>query len=318
MHRYASLVGLKFNEPKTGSASIDGKKHAGLPQGDIKWGFLKFDDQKARFVIDQDMVMKEVKELRRQLGSTKSVFGWVNAWNKYMAFFLRNFGGRPANCFGKVHVDESLKVLVAIQRELFSDEKSGGPVGHLRTMIKDRFGVDDLPEGYFFSPIDSGGLELRDPLIELIATSDIEEFPEQRFIEQKNKDDLTAYENLKTTWEQSTSNGQSYYDSSAKGEFMPFEEYVLGRETRLLSWRSTYMDLLSVIEPDSAYTTPAISQAKIASQSARNLDEYGEWVIATYGDELVRRFGGLDIVDPSLIPIGMVQLFRNSRMKLDQ
>jgi len=319
MQRYASLVGLKFNIPKTGSASIDGKKHDGLPTGDIRWGFLKFDEPKARFVIDREDVAREVKELRRQLGATKSVFGWVNAWNKYMAFFIRNFGGRPANCFGKTHVDDMLKVLVDIQREVFVEEKtSGGPVGHLRALIKERFEVDELPQGYFYSPIESGGLELRDPLIELIAMrGNIDGSPEEEFTREMKRD-VERYEALKKSWESSTTTTTARWAEKNKGEFMSFEEYTSARETRLFQWYSTYHELLEVVGLSDATITPIIKQAQNASQSTKELDTYGEWVICLYGDELMKRFGGLDIVDPSLIPIGMVQLFRSSRMKLDQ
>jgi hypothetical protein len=48
------------------------------------------------------------------------------------------------------------------------------------------------------------------------------------------------------------------------------------------------------------------------------LDWYGKWVVNMYGEEVVRKFGGLEVVDPNLIPIGMVELFKSSRMKLDQ
>jgi len=49
-----------------------------------------------------------------------------------------------------------------------------------------------------------------------------------------------------------------------------------------------------------------------------DLDWYGKWIVALYGDEVVKRFGKLEVVDPTLIPVGMVQLFRKSRMKLDE
>jgi hypothetical protein len=38
-------------------------------------------------------------------------------------------------------------------------------------------------------------------------------------------------------------------------------------------------------------------------------------VAALYGPEVMERFGGLIIVDPGLLPIGMVSLFRDKRVK---
>jgi len=131
MKQYASLVGLKFNDTKTGSACVTGTVHPELPAGDIRWGFLKFDSNKMRFAIDQDNVNTHIVELRRQLAATKSIFGCVNAYNKYIKFFVRNFGGRPAQCFGREHVFEVIDTLARIQTELFPNSGStqGGAVG---------------------------------------------------------------------------------------------------------------------------------------------------------------------------------------------
>ncbi|KAG6890227.1 hypothetical protein C0995_010240 [Termitomyces sp. Mi166 len=140
----------------------------GLPTGDIRCGFLRFDPSEARFIIDQKEIDFHITELRRQLASTKSVFGWVNAYNKYMAF-MRNFGGRPAPCFGKAHVTDIIDTISRIQKELFPDIQ-GGAVEYLRSVIGTRFGIKDLPQGHFYLPISSGGLELRHPMLETFAS----------------------------------------------------------------------------------------------------------------------------------------------------
>lgn len=171
MNEYASLVGLTFNKKKTGSSYIGPQVEdaIGLPVGDIRWGFLKFDPNEKRFVIDQEDISNHIVEMRRQLASTKSVFGWVNTYNnKYMAFIFRNLGGVPANCFGNAHIAGMIDTLTRIQRELFSDG-SGSAVGYLRKVIYERFGVKDLPEGYFYFPICTGGLELHHIMLDLLA-----------------------------------------------------------------------------------------------------------------------------------------------------
>jgi hypothetical protein len=75
-----------------------------------------------------------------------------------LAFFSRNFGARPtvsfgpALCLGQAHLDDMIDTLARIQKELFPSS-SGGAVGALRAIIADRFGVHDLPDGYFYFPI---------------------------------------------------------------------------------------------------------------------------------------------------------------------
>src|SRR6202030_1533498 len=71
LQRYAQLVGLTFNEAKTGAVCIGEAHPPDLPKGDVRWNFLRFDAEKeARFVIDQDMVSAHIEELRRQLAAT--------------------------------------------------------------------------------------------------------------------------------------------------------------------------------------------------------------------------------------------------------
>ena len=84
--------------PSTAPTPVETPSAATFTHGNIRWGFLKFDSTEARFVIDQQQVDQHIIELRRQLGNTKSVLGWIRVYNKYMIFFLRNFGGRPAKC----------------------------------------------------------------------------------------------------------------------------------------------------------------------------------------------------------------------------
>ena len=111
-----TYVGLKFNENKTGSAYVGSSElPKRLPAGDIRWGFLKFDQKVARFMIDQKDVDFHIAELRRELAATKSVFGWVNVYNKYITFFQRNFGGRPAACFGEAHNADVIQTLRSIR-----------------------------------------------------------------------------------------------------------------------------------------------------------------------------------------------------------
>ena len=256
------LVGLKFNDTKTGSACVAGTIHPELPACDIRWGFLKFDSNKMRFFIDQDNDNTPIVELRRQLAATKSVFGWVNAYNKYMKFFVRNFGGRPAQCLGREHVDEVIDTLARVQTELFPNSGStqGGAVGHLRRVIADRFGVADLPQGYFYFPIGAGGLEVHDPMVEMfcLRASLISE-PESLYAEGINMD-LTYYNNVKESWENLSA--MPYPPGLPGMEFMPFEEYTFpARFTRLESWRWRYIAQLSVATPADVVLTPSIGAA---------------------------------------------------------
>lgn len=45
------------------------------------------------------------------------------------------------------------------------------------------------------------------------------------------------------------------------------------------------------------------------------MEPYWRWVAQLYGPEAITRFGGLNIVEPGLLPMGMVSIFRDKRMK---
>ena len=279
MDRYASIVGLKFNNTMTGSACIGGTNPE-LPPGDVRWGFLKFDPKQGRFVINQRDVDREITELRRQLAATRSVFGWVNAYNKYMAYFVRNFGGRPAGCFGQPHTEDMINTLARIQRELFPGSE-GGAVGHLRSMVRERFGIRDPPQGYFYFPIGSGGLELQNPLIELLSIREkIIREPEAAFQEQIQKD-VEVYQSLKEDLESLNINRRH----GAEEEFPSFEDYISRRETRIDRWRTCYERLLNVPFVMDVNETPSIHAALQGGDFRNgmgwdNMNYYQKWMVS--------------------------------------
>ncbi len=381
MQRYAALVGLEFNTGKTGAAYIGPENPASsaLPTGAIRWGFLKFDTASRRFRLNQDEVDQHIAEMRRQLAATKSVFGWTNLYNKYMAFFFRNFGGAPPRCFGPAHVDELVDTLARIQRALFPASPelgvSGGAVGHLRRILEQRFGVTGLPEGYFYFPIASGGLGLRNTMIELLALeksgyaiatrdeavsdSDDEDgaphvfeddesqsdsdshdsgsdswipsqaiqpandvfqeakaVSDQKFVKRMQAD-IDAYTQAKERWEQDDKH-LFRLRAFREDEFMSVEEYAALRESWLSTWGDSYRDMLKEPEYHNVSALPKVTSAASGAMTWSSMGWYDRWVLSMYGEGVIRKYGSVKAVDPALIPVGMVELFRTAKIKLDQ
>ena len=399
MNTYADLVGLKFNQKKTGSAYVGTPSvaSAALPKGDIRWGFLKFDATESRFLIDQADVDLYIAEMRHQLASTKSVFGWVNIYNKYMTFFMRNFGGLPANCFSKAHIVSLIDTLARIQRGLFPDSiDGGGVVSYLRKTLKDRFNVTGLPEGYFFFSISRGGLEVRNAMLELLALEkknkplatyrvkkedeeddldleaidvssnqdfgdddnyyyeddddddldddknrkwtsdssparvldkedafDVEKVTAEEFFTKRIEHDRKEYKRMKEIWDLDTESRRMNRLVSflLSDKFMSFENFIALRESWRSTWGIAYQHMLASPNVRDVTLVPAIRQLVDMDGSSKYwhcMDWYEKWVISIYGPEFVKKYGSLEAVDPNLIPVGMVKLFRTSRMKLDQ
>lgn len=264
---FASTTGLSLNEARTGGARIsqmDGQPKQlvamdigyRLPSGKIRWGMLFLNPATGHFEIDQKIVDKHIQELSRQLrDKSSSVFSWIQAWNTYAdTFFTSNFG-KPANCFGRLHLDNMLATHERIQREVFSSasmdsngatahakgssnssSSSSSVVQYLKQTLADRFNITDIPDGYFFFPTELGGLELRSPFIGLLqirdavlvdpgSLLDIFEEAEQEAYRAAQKDFLDG----------SVAERREYADDARfvpndKGTFMPWKEFVRYRE----------------------------------------------------------------------------------------
>ncbi|KAK2459511.1 hypothetical protein APHAL10511_008495 [Amanita phalloides] len=317
MNTYADLVGLTFNKEKTGSACIgQGQSQRGLPSGDVRWGFLKFDSNKGRFAIDQADVDTHIQELRRQLSATKSVLGWVNAYNKYMAFLYRNFGGHPTKSFGEEHLDDLLGTFARIQSELFKDTKHKSAVAYLQSVIEQRFSMSDLPEGYFYFPIATGGLELKNPFIELCSISresDEDKKPKEIFEELMEQDD-ESYESCKNQWVQK--------HKFTMDPFMSYDEFLSFRDIWVAAWGVEYQKALQPMEREVINQTPAITASLPSSKywvkAWFRMSVEERWLVALYGQQLMDKFGALDVVHADLIPLSMVELFKRSRIQLDE
>ncbi|TFK67973.1 hypothetical protein BDN72DRAFT_65894 [Pluteus cervinus] len=363
MKRYADLVKIKFNSEKTGSATFGSDRHPDLPDGSVRWGFLAFSETEGRLVIAQEDVDTHIKEMKRQLEATKSIFGWVNLYNKYMGFFLRNFGGPPVKCFGQEHVDDVIKTLVRIHKELFP-HNSGGAVGYLRSVIQQKFSVKELPEGYFYLPLSMGGLGLKNPYVDFFALEEesTSSVAGSEMFAKLMKEDEENYRNLKETWTAgvgappalpvyplptaatpspyapprgfrgrgratrfvgttrpvpgaTTTPILPYYYPF--GEFMSFEEYTNLREIWLVTWGQRYADMLQPLPNTRVKYTPSVASA-IDNMDGAPISIHDRWTMSVYGDGLLQYFGSMEVVDPNLIPVGMVKLFQGSRTKLDE
>ena len=307
MQRYGSLVGFTFNMKKTGVVCVGGPVDPGLPVGTsgCQWGFLKLDGDEGRFVIDQSSVDVHIAELRRQLAATKSVFGFVNAYNKYLKFFQRNFGD-PAQCFGRIHADDVIETYNRIQKELFP-MTGGSVIQCIQQMIEQRFGVKDIPNGWFYFPITRGGLEVWNPVVDFLSVRDNLKVQPNTFFALRDED-VKEYLRLQAAWR----SGEGSSNSAAK-RFLSFERYIEGRETRLPKWRDAYKALQNA--PNASSIT--LSSRIVDDLHDTFLDGYQEWNAALYAEDIFRRFGTLTIVEPTLIPVGMVSVFKNSKIQWD-
>ncbi|KAI7163195.1 hypothetical protein KC349_g1493 [Hortaea werneckii] len=350
---FLRTVGLELDQTRTGAAHMQqdrGKKPLGikqapldekLPQGQIRWGMLYLNPESGRLEIDQKMVDTHIHELSRQLADKRdSIFAWVQVWNSYAStFFTSNFG-KPANCFGREHVDNMLATHQRIQQEVFG---SGSPVGgnfikFLKTRIAERHGVRDIPDGYFYLPTELGGLEIQSPFISLLQVRDAVVEDHESLFKEWEESTMAAYRRAKRNFEEGkTRKGhRPLYQESQRDErqsFFSFEDFMRypeelnhGPKHNLTDVYTKLLEQPSELPIDSD-TNGEVQRAleelvdRLGTTSTTKLTNwawmqpYWKWIAEMYGPELIERFGGFQIVDAGLLPMGMVGLFRSGRVQ---
>lgn len=326
---FTRVIGLNINKDKSGSAIISQKKTVpsavaphkkpvpggnmsgensseetvSLPPGNIAWGFLVLGADTGRFKIDGTLIEKHVQELRLRLDSEKSILGYIKAWNHISVRFFTSMLGKPANCLGRPHVDMILEAFRRVQKMLFP---SGSVTEHLKGEISRRFNIQDIPDGFLYFPLALGGLDLQNPFIpycqvRTTITPNPHAIMDEFFSREKD-----AYENAKASFE------KERLAKRKRGDFMSFDDYTRYREQTSSELLSAYEKLLA--EPKKNKVVKLAHEVE-ARELIAELSDYQRWVLHLYGAEMVKRFGGLSVVEKRLLPTGLVQLFRQRRMK---
>lgn len=336
MTKFAEITGLSLSPEKTGSVKIpavDGHSSqvpSTLPKGDITWGFLKLDPKTGQFLVDQAQVDRHVRELRLQLEACTTVIDYVQAWNVYgVRFFLNNIG-KPANCFGAQHVLTMLRTFKGIQAQLFgsngtpTDKTTGSGTGDITStllkMIRDRFGVD-VPEGFLYLPIGMGGLDLKNPFVAIgLIQHSIKKNPYSvmnRFFKQERDD----YERAKKHFETIVApllakrSRKEINDDPYHGQpFMTFREFSRHREQTSAHLYRAYIELMQETVEMPVAESPAVERA-LDESGWEELTRYQQRVVELHADDIIPRFGGLNIVKQGWLPTGMVSMFRESRFQ---
>jgi len=278
INEFSDMIGLELNEEKTGSVQLfenpaDARPlPKELPKGDIAWGFLRLDAKEGSWVIDDAKVDEHIVELKRQLNACRSVFAWIQAWNTYACRFFATNMGQPAACFGVEHVNMIIKTFAKIQSSLF-DSGNGKVTGHLRKLVQERFGVSDVPDGFFYFPLCLGGLELRNPFISAFALRDaVPKLPSQILLKAFELDE-DAYDKAKRVFDSGDyipfPKPGGYQPEDSDDEFFSLEEYSKFREETSTVLSHAYTQLLSVPVPDSVdQTIPSKSDSEREDQAA--------------------------------------------------
>lgn len=362
LHRTQSSSAVMAVAGKSGSVRVgrEGQSRLSidphLPKGPVSWGFLILDPATGRFIINDTLVDEQTVELQKQLADKRaSIFGFIQTWNTFAdRFFNANFG-KPSNGFGRSHVDGMLAAHARIQRKVFealdpTDAKgvscvtntSARPnniIDFLKATIRSRFGVDDIPDGWFYFPQSLGGLNLSSPFVSLLQRRDAVLKSSEPLLAAMHSADERAYRKLQSAFLDGTHSSNrrglqqrvsDLLEGTTRDYCLSFEDFVKCREDFDLGHDCQVGDVwetlaIKAIEETSVDLDELLQHAINAlgyvgptttdiHSSWHAMKPYWKWVTNMYGPEIVERFGGLQIIDNGALPMGMVSQSMGKRV----
>jgi hypothetical protein len=321
MEKFSKMTGMTITRTKSGSiaayaekklAEIQAKQNsklifgtAPLPQKSIRWGYLELQSN-GFLTIDMDSTASFLEEMRVLLEKSECVLEWVNVYNKYMAFFIRNFG-KCAIIFGKQHLNQICDALRKIHLELFKSFQ-GNPIESLKTkfpILKEANVVDV----WVYWPLERGGLGLINPFIEIQSLRETyEDLNDEKAFTLLPLEDKIKWEELRVELEREN----QYLPDGAKRKIDTFEEYCAKRETELQHWYERYLKMLE--RPD-AKTPELTNEFWSISLPDPCKNHHLMWLFSYYGAQLMKHFGSMQFINTRLLPMSMIESIQKSKLQ---
>ncbi|OZJ06095.1 hypothetical protein BZG36_01132 [Bifiguratus adelaidae] len=325
MQEYATLVGLKFNDKKSGSAVITADAAPGvqapfgpegLPQNTVRWGSLVLATD-GLFLIDKEEIKPRLEEMKNRLASAKTIMSWINIYNKFMAFFIRGCG-KTAKVLGEQHIIKVADTLAWIQRQVFAAHD-----GQVLAALQSQFPLlqqESIMDMWAFWPLVAGGLGIHNPFLDINAMQDAvgpDEIIDFTDLPQGDEHEWKANEERKAN---AIKDGKGYsWEAAYKPE--SFDQYCEKREKSDSNrWYKRYKDLTSLVEPNIPKTIAKDARDQLdAALGKRNTSTatYAQRVIGYYENQLGRTLGTLQLIDLSLIPKTLVDSLRKAKIDWD-
>jgi hypothetical protein len=218
-----------------------------------------------------------------------------------------------------------------IQRKLFGGDKGGDEnvTDYLREVIKERFGVTDLPDGFFYLPIELGGLELRSPFIPLFMQVRHPLISPRWRIDWAFEKEEKEYNRLRGKYESGEYNPHrtsKAYIPHVDEPFMSLEEFTSFMEETSRHLHDTYEELMEQSPQDSVEFTKDVGSALQTlpsvitfegdfTRSWSTMKPYWKWVLELYAADRLKRFGGLAMGEQGLLPIKLVSTLRSEKVR---
>ncbi|KAL8992527.1 MAG: hypothetical protein Q9169_007031, partial [Polycauliona sp. 2 TL-2023] len=275
--------------------------------------FFKEDGQNAEIRIRKRGT--QMSSPPADLASCKSLFAWIRVWNMYgVQRFTSMLGGdHPCNCFGAQHVTLMQEFFLMVNEKVFNDDTN--LPSKLRKEIKRRFpsfGADIL-DSFIFLPEAVGGLGVMNPFVTLSQLEGRLVAKPEEIMHHFRQAEIDAYHEARKSYE----HRQNFGSAPRKGTFprsgfFSFNEFTLSRDQLSLGFLEASQALLRQPKPDGVKISEEVDEVLDESRGVQG--PHSQWLLEQYKDEMIEHFGGLDLVQTKLLPMGMIRMARERRI----
>ncbi|CAF3184569.1 unnamed protein product [Rotaria sp. Silwood2] len=340
MNEYAQITGLKFNEEKCGSRRIQPSNiitnvdelstNLILPSKDVKWGLLTLQSS-GRFIIYQETIRPLLDEMKTRLTNATTILERVNLYNKYISFFMRNFG-QCANILGTYHIEHIIEIFQYLHQYIFS-ETNGNALTILPNRIVEQFPsclTDEICEAWFYWPLTQDGLGLKNIYLNLYSVQQYLLSEKMVGFNQLSVKDAEKYAEIEIEYKQAKKHRkfksieQFMHDDET---FITFDEYIQRRETHLPHWKAVYKKMLAI----TPWLSPTLTNIFVdhleifrdksihmssekQHRMKKDSDSYLKWLLCYYGEQIQSTFNHLDFIDSENLPIGLITLMKTTNI----
>jgi hypothetical protein len=278
--QFCGALGLEVNEAKTGSICLAGGLAPELPPGRPRWGMLGLTAE-GGWELDREGWQDFQASVRRQLGRPMPVLTMIAVYNGLLNYVLKFLGVRVP--LGEAHRRQIAEAMVHMHHHLF------GPGHGIMAEARRRWEggaarVGDIPEALFYLPQTAGGLGLFNPACALVA----------------------------------------YHDSALAWRPPPRQADLWG-ESFGNKWAGYFQAYLQPLPGQPPVATPALegllddfasrsgevagrTRGKAAAEKKRRtqLGVYWQWVIYTYGPQVLTTLGTFRFLITELVPLQLI------------
>jgi hypothetical protein len=295
LQEFCAATGLEVNDSKAGSVCLGGEPAPELPQGPPRWGMLRLTAEGA-WELDGPSWERFQAILRRQLSRPMPVLTLISIYNDALRYILKFLGFLAP--LGPAHREQIAQAVAQMHNSLFGE--GCGVLEEARRRGQGGAAHERLPEALFYWPLTAGGLGLFNPVAA-----------------------LAAYHQAALDWKEPQPPGDG------RREWQAWED----------PWLLYLQGWLNPIQPATPAPTPGL-EALLADFVARsgevagkpaperknrrrrkqrvNLSVYWQWVVYTYGPQLLDALGTFRFLITELVPLQLIVLNRIAASSLHE